>query len=95
MRGAIKTAAAPSGPALIAGDSQGLGTELFTEHSTVTRSGLSGSKEKHVLCVVCIWHSRQCERHGAPNNSPQSNGGQFKKIMNSREKRSQNPNHKS
>lgn len=68
IRGTIKTAAVPSVPALIARDSQGLSTELFTEHSTVTRSVLSGSTEKHVLCAVCIWHSGQSAGRAAPHN---------------------------
>lgn len=52
----LKTAAVPSGPALIATDSEGLYTELCTEGSAVIRPGLLSSTERHVLCVVGVWH---------------------------------------
>lgn len=45
IRGTIKPAAGPSGPAPIVGVSQGRGAELFPQHSAVTRSELSGGEE--------------------------------------------------
>lgn len=65
MRGTVKTAAVPSGPALIE-THKALGKNLIA-----VRSGLSGSMEKHVLCVV--WRVGKCARHSVPSNSLQSN----------------------
>lgn len=70
MRGTVKTAAVPSGPALIE-THKALGQSCSKKNMIAIRSGLSGSMEKHMLCVV--WHVGKCARHAVPSNGLQSN----------------------